>query len=79
MLIEWTINVALVILGAVLGALTSYFFYQLGKRLKEPTWAIRSNNLIRRGEGLALPKFDMRYDGVPVQNLTLNQLVIVDY
>jgi hypothetical protein len=68
------IGVSLTILGWVLGLGSSYFFYQRSKRLKQPTWVIQGDHLIRGGAGLRLPKFDMRYDGSPVQNLTVSKI-----
>jgi hypothetical protein len=69
------INIVFTILGGVLGLGSAYLFYQRGKRLKQPTWAIQRDYWIWRGAS-RLPKFDMRYNGLPVQNLTVSRICL---
>lgn len=51
---------------------TAGYFYMLGKRTRDPSWAIRSNNIIRGFESQLL---DISYSGHPVETLTISKIL----
>lgn len=64
----------IVIALAVAAPILAYVFYGKGRRLKGPSWAIRSNNLVREYTA-KLPDLDIRYKGENVENLTMSRIL----
>ena len=62
------------VLGIVIGVMVSYFFYKKSLRVKEPSWMITSNNLIR-GFGTAIKDLRIIYNDHPIENLTVSKII----
>jgi len=62
------------ITGIIIGIVVSYYFYRVSKRAKEPSWSIRSNNLIE-GYGSKLSDLEIRYKSQQVENLTISRVL----
>ena len=71
---EVIIAVAIGLAIAVPGWLLSYALYRRSRRVKEPSWAIRSHNLIR-GQGTRWPNLSVLYRDAAVENLTLSRVL----
>jgi hypothetical protein len=59
----------------LVGIVLAAAFFMLGRRarLKQPTWAVRSNNLVRNFSS-TLPGLDIRFDGKKVETLTISRI-----
>lgn len=56
------------------GILFGYYLYRVGRRVKEPSWSIRSNNLIRN-YGSRLAGLRVQFGDQDVQNLTVSRIL----
>jgi hypothetical protein len=66
--------VVTLVLGILASGVVGYFFYRRGLRLKEPCWAIRSNNLVA-GFTATYPLLEIRYKDAKVENLTVSKVL----
>jgi len=62
------------VLGILVGAAVSYYFYYKSKREKSPCWAIKSNNLISGFES-ELPDLQILYKAKNLKNLTISKIL----
>lgn len=69
-----TFGIVLGIAGIVIGLAASYYFYWKSLRIKEPSWDIQSNNLIR-GHSSKVPELQIFFKDEPVQDLTISRVV----
>ena len=71
------IGLSVGIVGILVGVAVSYYFYRKSLRVKEPYWAVRSNNLI---EGYSAKLDDLRilYKDNRIENLTIKQSSILE-
>jgi hypothetical protein len=53
----------------------AYIFYRKAHRVKEPCWAIRSNNLVNQYTA-KLPDLDIHYKGDPVADLSISRIML---
>jgi hypothetical protein len=60
--------------GIVVSIIVAYYFYRKSLRIKEPCWAIRSNNLVQ-GYSAQLEDLKIRYNNVNVENLTISRIL----
>jgi len=68
------IGVSIGIVGIFIGVVVSYFFYRKSLRIKEPCWAIRSNNLIQ-GYSDKFERLRVTFNGEEVENLTITKVL----
>ena len=68
------IGIYIGIIGIILGALISLYFYRRSIRLKEPYWSIISNNLIE-GYSTKVENLKVIYKGEEVNNLTISRIL----
>jgi hypothetical protein len=61
--------------GILIGVISSYVFYKRSIRYKVPSWAIRSNNLVR-GHSSTLSDLRIIYGDKVVDNLTVSKVLI---
>jgi len=59
---------------SLISLFAAYYFYRKSLRLKEPRWAITSNNLIR-GYSSKLNELDILYKDHKVENLTISKIL----
>jgi hypothetical protein len=62
------------VIGILIGIVVSYYFYKKSLRVKEPCWAIRSNNLIE-GYSATLDNLQVLYKDNIIQNLTISKIL----
>jgi hypothetical protein len=71
--IDTVLGIVGTILG-ILGLITGYVFYRKSLRVKEPCWAIRSNNLIQDNIS-QMSGLEIEYKGHEVQTLTVSKVL----
>jgi hypothetical protein len=60
--------------GIIIGVIASYYFYRKSLRNKEPSWAIRSNNIVQ-GFSNKIESLKVVYNDVLVENLTISKVL----
>lgn len=65
-----------VIIG-ILGLISGYIFYQRSLKYKEPTWSIKSNNLIS-GYSKKFKNLKIQYNNNVVEKLTVSKLLFMN-
>lgn len=68
------VGLSIGIAGILIGVIASYYFYRKSVRIKEPCWAIRTNNLIQ-GYSAQLDNLRVLYQDVNIENLTISKIL----
>ncbi len=68
-----TTDIVIGVAGVILGVITSYIFYRIGKKRRELCWSIDSTNLIK-GYSSLFEKLEIQYEGQNIENLTVSKM-----
>jgi len=68
------IGIIIGMIGVAIGILASYYFYRRSLRVKEPTWAIRTTNIIQ-GYSSKFNDLQVIYKGENIENLTVSRII----
>lgn len=67
---NFVVSNAVSLLSIVVGGLLAAFFYVRSRRLKQPSWDIKTLNLIT-GRTAMLPGMEIRFNGEPIQQVSV--------
>ena len=73
-LVNWLPGTLVGIVGIIVGIIFGYIFYCRSRRVRIPSWAVRTNNILQ-GYTTTLSELDIKYKDISIENLSITKIL----